>query len=400
MIPGAHPTTQLASARLSRDFDHHDQDFTPDMAVLVHRVLREGKRVAYSNAHGGMWILSRYADVEAALKDHETFSSASGVLFPCAKGTPRFAPLEYDLPEQAIFRDLMRPPFTIAAVRRLKYDIAKLVRRVVEPLVRRGGGELVTELAAPLPLAAVSLAVGFSTEAQQRIAELTGVSWTRMPSDGPSARFWPPFAELFRAEIKRAKSEPGDDYLSALVRSRIDGRLVTESELHAMLVAFAIAGHETTMNSLSHLLWQLGERTDLQGRLRGDPGLIPVAVEETLRLWSPVDHGTRVTTREVTIADVVIPRGARVILLTGAANRDPRRFAAPDEFRLDRGPVSHLSFGAGIHFCIGAHLARLEFEAVLAELARHPDYRLRNRPTRHFENGRHVCLDRLDVTWP
>ncbi|SDY43167.1 Cytochrome P450 [Amycolatopsis xylanica] len=399
MMAGAHPT-QLASARLSQDFDHHDRELTPDMAVLVHRALREGQRVAYSRAHGGMWILSRYDDVEAALKDHRTFSSAEGVLFPRTADTPRFAPLDYDPPEQAVFRELMRPPCTIGAVRRLKYDIAKLVRRVVEPLVRRGGGDLVTELAATLPLAAVSLAVGFSEDARERIAELAAIGWTRMPSDGPAERFWPPFAELFRAEIKRAKAEPGEDYLSALVRSRIDGRPVTESELHAMLVSFAVAGHETTMNSLSHLLWQLGERPDLQSRLRGDRRLIPVAIEETLRLWSPVDHGTRVTTREVTIADVVIPSGARVVLLTGAANRDPRRFAAPDEFRLDRGPVHHLGFGAGIHFCIGAHLARLEFETVLAELARHPDYRLLNRPIRYFHNGRHACLDRLDVTWP
>lgn len=392
-------TTETAVRRLTRQFDHHDSEFDPETACEVHRAVREQGRVAYSAAYGGVWLLSHYDDVEAALKDHQTFSSASGVFFPRAEGTPRFAPLEYDPPEQTAFRALMRPPFTLAASRELASRVDDLVAELIEPIAARGHGDMVAELAVPLPLAVVSLAVGFSADAQRRIRDLTANTWAKMPTDDNSDGFWPPFAALFRGEITRARERPGDDYLSTLVASRMHGRPVTDDELHVMLIAFAIAGHETSMNTLSHLIWQLAVRPDLQNQLRDRPELTTAAVEETLRLWTPVDHGTRLTTRDVEIAGTTIPKGARVILLTGAANRDPAKFTDPEQFRLDRGPIRHLTFGQGVHFCIGAHLARIEFAAVLRHLARHPNYRLTGPARRYFENGRHICIDTLPITF-
>ncbi|MEU6742098.1 cytochrome P450 [Streptosporangium sandarakinum] len=386
-----------AVERLAVDFDHHDPELTPDLACLVHREIRETTPVAYSRAHGGMWILSRYDDVRAALRDHDTFSSASGVFFPRAEGTPPFAPLEYDPPEHTRFRALMKPPLLLPEARRLAPEIGVLVARAVRPVVARGGGDLVRELAVPLPLAVVSLAVGFSADARDRIRDLTSNTWARMPRDGDAGGFWPAFAELFQSEIRRARARSGGDHLSVLVREEIDGRPVTDAELHVMLVAYAIAGHETSMNTLAHLLRHLAAHPGLQDRLRAEPHLMPAAVEEALRLWTPVDHGTRLTTRDVEVGGVVIPRGSRVVLLTGAANRDPRAFPSPEEFRLDRTPNRHLTFGHGIHFCLGAHLARVEFLAVLRELARHPDYELAGETRRYYENGRHICLDRLPV---
>lgn len=383
--------------RLATDFDHHDPEFAPDVAIEVHRALRERGRAAYSRAYGGVWILSHYADVLAALRDHATFSSASGVFFPRAQGTPRFAPLEYDPPEQTRFRELMKPPFGRDEVAAIEARIAAVVRDALASVVARGGGDLVRELCVPLPLAAVSLAVGFSPHAQSRIRELTSNTWARMPTEDSSQGFWPQFAALFQSEIDRVRAAPGDDYLSVLVGETIDGRPVTDDELHVMLVAFAIAGHETSMNTLSHLLWQLARRPDLQDRLRAEPQLMPAAIDETLRLWTPVDHGTRLTTRDVEIGATTIPSGSRVIMLAGAANRDPDVFEDPDEFRLDRGRVRHVTFGHGIHACLGARLARLEFLAVLRELARHPDYELAGPVRRYYEAGRHVCIDRVAV---
>ncbi|MEU4406814.1 cytochrome P450 [Streptosporangium sp. NPDC023963] len=383
--------------QLISDFDHHHPRFDPDLACLVHRGIRNRSRVAFSRAYGGVWILSHYRDVEAALRDHETFSSASGVFFPRAAGTPPFAPLEYDPPRQTAFRTLMKPPFTPARSRQLEPELRRLVADLVEPIVARGCGDLVAELAVPLPLAVVSLAVGFTDAAQRRIRDLTSNTWARMPSDESAEGFWPQFAELFQEEIRRAREQPGDDYLSTLVRETIDGRPVTDEELHVMMVGFAVAGHETSMNALSHLLWQLAREPGLQDRLRKRPELMPAAVEETLRLWTPVDHGTRFTTRDVEVGGVVIPRGSRVILLAGAANRDPAEFPDPERFRLDRGLVRHLGFGTGVHFCIGAQLARTEFLVVLRELARHPGYELFGEPRRFYENGRHICFDRLPV---
>lgn len=385
-------------ARLTADFDAHDPYLSPDLAVDVHRAIRTSAPVSYSRAHGGTWIVSRYHDVRAALADHETFSSASGVFFPRAAGTPRFAPLEYDPPEQTRFRTAMKPPFLLPRVRDLHGALVDLVRAHVTPIAARGHGDLIAELAVPLPLAVVGLAVGFTEHAQRSIRELTSNTWARMPKDDGPGGFWPAFTALFDSEIRRAREQPGDDHLSLLVRSTFDGRRPAgDEELHVMLVAYAIAGHETSMNILAHLLWQLGSRPDLQSALRGDPSLIPAAVEETLRLWTPVDHGTRLTTRPTVLGGHEIPAGARVVLLTGAANRDPEVFPAPDTFRLDRGNNRHLTFGHGIHFCLGAHLARAEFAQVLHELFRHPAFTLTEQPTRYFENGRHICLDRLPV---
>src|SRR5262249_12712951 len=121
-------------------------------------------------------------------------------------------------------------------------------------------------------------------------------------------------------------------------------------------------------------------------------------VEETLRRWCPTDRFTRVTTREVTIEDVTIPAGARVVLLFDAANRDPEQFSDPESFCPDRGNAhQHLSFGHGIHHCLRAHLARMELRAVLTELARHPVYSLPEEPRRYFENGRYIMFERIAV---
>ncbi|WP_199896910.1 cytochrome P450 [Streptomyces niger] len=384
-------------ARLTAAFDHHDPEFTPEVARQVHQALREQGRVARTEAYGGAWVLSRYADVLRALTEDSTFSSGSGIFFPRAEGTPRFAPLEYDPPEHTFFRALMRPAFVRAQVTRLAPRVREVVSGLVAPLVSRGGGDLVRELCTPLPLVVLGLAVGFTEEAQRRLRDLTRNMWARMPKDGSAAGFWPQMEELLQEEIRRARERDGGDFLARLVRAERAGRPLTDAELRVMLVGFAVGGHQTTLNALAHLLWTLARDRELQLRLRHRPELMPAAAEEALRLWTPADHSTRVTTREVEIGGVTIPAGDRVILLTGAANRDPAVFPAPEEFRLDRPPNLHLTFGRGIHFCVGAPLARLEFRLVLEELARHAPYALTADPTRFYENGRHLALDGLEV---
>jgi cytochrome P450 len=136
----------------------------------------------------------------------------------------------------------------------------------------------------------------------------------------------------------------------------------------------------------------------LQDRLAAQPELMAVAADETLRRWCPTDRFTRLTTRDVNIAGTDIPAGSRVVVLIDAANRDPQKFPRPDEFSLDRGNShQHLSFGFGIHACMGANLARLELGSVLGELARHPRYQLAQEPRRHFENGRHIVFEQVHI---
>jgi cytochrome P450 len=224
--------------------------------------------------------------------------------------------------------------------------------------------------------------------------------WKRLSKDPDATQFWPAFHALLSEETRRARQEPGDHYLARLVRERVNGEPISDDMLYSILVSYCVAGHDNPTNSISRLLWYLARDTQLQLRLKAEPDLMPAVAEEVLRRWCPADRLTRVTTRDVTIDGVTIPRGSRVVLLFDAANRDPEKFPEPDEVRPERGNSrDHLSFGYGLHYCMGAHLTRMELTVLLSELARHPVYALTEEPHRHFENGRHVVFEKIPVTF-
>ena len=273
-----------------------------------------------------MWIFSHYRHVKTAMKDHRTFSNGSGVFFPRAPGTPRFAPLDFDQPEHTTYRTLMKPPFAHNQVPMLTRQVAGITAELVRPIAERGHGDFAVELATPLTIRAIAMAVGLTDNAQRQIRTLTSNLWEHLPKDRDPARFWPQFAAMLSAEISRAREQPGEDYISRLVRARFDGRPITDDELHSIVVAYCIGGHQSSMNTISHMLCHLARDPAIQRRLRDDPSLIPAAVDEAMRLWTPNDHLTRMTTREVTLDGVTIQAGARIMLLIGAANRDPDVF--------------------------------------------------------------------------
>lgn len=381
-------------ARLLDRFDHHDPDFTPEVAAAVHRALRERGEPVASAAHGGFVVLARHDQVLAALRDHTTFSSAHGVFFPRGTDQPRFAPLEYDPPEHTAFRALMRPALAAAAVRAAEPRIAELTAATVRPLVARGHADLVRELTTTLPLAVLAVTIGFSADARAAILDLTRSTWAQM---GRGGEFWPAFAALLDDEIARARRHHDGTFLAELVRTEVDGAPVDDEALRVMLVAFAIAGHETTMNTAGHLMLRLARDRGLAGRLADEPDLRPAAIDETLRLDAPVDHGSRVTTADVVVGTTPIPAGTRVVLAVGAANRDPAVFEDPETFRLDRTGAAHLSLGQGIHYCLGAQLGRRQLVAVLGELAAAPPMTLDGPVERFYAAGRHLNLAALPV---
>ncbi|MEV0037671.1 cytochrome P450 [Streptomyces sp. NPDC050804] len=392
-------TTEAADAidRLVTAFDHHDPAYTPQTAQRVNREIRE-RGVTWSPAYGGIWILSRYADVRAALADWRTFSSARGVHFPRAEGMPMFSPIDYDPPRQREIRDRMAAPVTREAVHGLEPELRRIAARLLAPVVERGYGDLMAEVAEPFAIEVLGVAFGLSETCRGRIREATRTMWTYISSDRDASKFWPAFHALLADEIERVRREPDGSYIARLAAMRQNGRPLPDEELYSIIVSFCVAGHDNTMNSITRLVHTLAGDPALQLRLRREPALRPAVAEEALRRWCPTDRFTRITTREVTVAGTVIPAGARVVLLFDAANRDPEKFPGPDRFDPDRGNShQHLGFGHGIHHCMGLHLARAEFAAVLDELAGLPVFDLEGPSELHFENGRHVMFDQVSV---
>ena len=174
--------------------------------------------------------------------------------------------------------------------------------------------------------------------------------------------------DYFHDLADRRRSDPQDDLVSALVHAEIDGRRLLPAELDGFYIVLLVAGNETTTNLISNQLRILSERPDLWKRLRADRSLLPAAVEETVRFDCPVQNLGRQTTRPVTVSGVRIPEDSRVIVSYGAANRDPAAFEAPEEYRPERTERRHVGFGQGVHFCLGAGLARLEGRIALDAL--------------------------------
>ena len=386
-----------ATDRLVTAFDHHDPDYTPQTAQLVNSEIRE-RGVTFSPAYGGIWILSRYADVRAALTDWQTFSSARGVHFPRAEGMPMFSPIDFDPPQQREIRDRMADPVTREAVGGLEPRLRRIAARLLAPVAERGHGDLMAELAEPFAIEVLGVAFGLSDACRSRVRAATKTMWTYISTDRDASKFWPAFHDILAEEIERGRRAPDGGSIATRAAMRRDGAPLPDEELYSIIVSFCVAGHDNTMNSITRLVHTLGQDPGLQLRLRREPGLRAAVAEEALRRWCPTDRFTRVTTREVTVAGTTIPAGARVVLLFDAANRDPEKFPDPDAFDPDRGNShQHLGFGHGIHHCMGVHLARAEFAAVLDELAELPVYDLAGPSALHFENGRHIMFDQVQV---
>ncbi len=339
----------------------------------LYRRLRDEAPV-YADGAGRFWALSRYADVQAAARDWEAFSSAEGndldqtaLLFaPAGELTHADPPLHTRL------RDAIKREFGVSQVRhRLEETVRAEVRELISGLRGHERVDFAQELALPLPAGVICGWLGFP---QSDHGQLIG--WFEQMLERAPGQVELPAAALgardeMRGYVRRAmvarRGHECDDLLSVFVRAHTDGTLSEDEVIGAAMLLF-FAGITTTSaliaNSLVHLHRFEGERE----QIRRSPELIPAAVEELLRFDAPLQWLTRVTSREVEMHEVTIPTGSRVMLLWASANRDERRWPEPDKLMLEREPKRHISFGEGIHHCLGAPLARMEARIVLEEL--------------------------------
>ncbi|GAA2096048.1 cytochrome P450 [Kitasatospora saccharophila] len=362
--------------------------------------LRERAPVHY-HPPTGQWLVSRYADVNALLRDRRLGRTHTHRFTHQEFGRPAPDPahepfhtlndhglLDLEGPDHTRIRRLVSKAFTPRMVESLRPTVRRLAGELVDGLLADGGGDLIARVAEPLPVAVIAEMLGVPESDRHLLrpwsADITGM-FELHPGPETARRAVTAsleFSAYLRELIRRRRAEPGPDLISALARAAEDGQVLSEQETVSTCVLLLNAGHEATVNTTGNGWLALFRNPGELARLRGAVDeLLPTAVEELMRYDTPLQMFERWVLDDVEVAGTHVPRGAEVALLFGSANRDPDRFADPDRLDLGRTDNPHLSFGAGIHFCLGAPLARMELtESYGALLRRAPGLTLLREP--------------------
>ncbi|MEA2660826.1 MAG: hypothetical protein QOH08_398 [Chloroflexota bacterium] len=359
-------------------------------AMLVESAFIENPYPAYAllRAHApvheseawGAWLLTRYDDCAAVLRDPERFSSAGRVSamldrLPAAERA-RFAPLDAnfqlgmpnsDPPDHTRIRNLVNRAFTPRVVEAMQDEIGSALRELLAPVLTRGEVDLIPAVAHPLPARVILSLLGVPRADRARFQQWSndvvaffGTAGTDLDTATRSLTAFLEAREWLRDAIAESRRRPRSDLLTALVLAESESGALTEAEIIATCITLLTAGHETTTTLIASGCLALLRHPDQLALLRERPELISSAIEEFLRYDAPFQQARRRTSVDVEIRGRRIPAGSIVSELLGSANRDPEQFADPDRLDITRHGTRHLGFGVGIHFCIGAALARLE----------------------------------------
>jgi cytochrome P450 len=312
------------------------------------------------------YVLSRYADVNAALRDIEVFSSEFG------QG-PRFTPprgMLSDPPQHTFFRSLVQQAFKPAAIEAMRPQVLALAHELLDAIPATGEWDLHENYAFPLPVIVISGMLGVPREDRHLFKVWSDASVAAMGAQDPTpwAADLMALGEYLMTAIREHRKHPDrDNLIATLVRARDGDRGLTDEEIQGVLSQLLVGGNETTTSAITNMVWRLLERPALWDRVVRDPSCHEGALEESLRFDPPVLALYRNLTRDLTMHGVTMRKGSKVMMYYAAANRDPRVWAMPDRFDIDR-TGRHLSFGLGVHFCLGAQLARLESLCALEAL--------------------------------
>ena len=342
-----------------------------------YRELRENDPVHRSWPVGG-WILSRHRDVTAILRD-PSFSSDERnwsrfrrlsarnerAGFPDPYESERASMLRNDPPDHSRLRNLVNKAFTPRAVEQMRPRIEAIIKELLDPLGAHGEMELVRDFAAPLPVIVIAEMLGIPVEDRDRFRQwsdevIRTLGDATLEDRHSSERAMEELGAYLLSVADERRREPRNDLLSGLVAAEEAGVRLSENELASMLVLLLVAGNETTTNLIANGTVALLRHPEQYRMLGQEPDLLPNAVEELLRFDSPVQLTSRMVTEETELDGRRLRPRQQILLLLGAANRDPEAFPEPDRLDVRRQNIRHLSFGHGIHFCLGAQLARLE----------------------------------------
>jgi cytochrome P450 len=349
-------------------------DLFSDEALLdpypLYERLRTQAAVVWLERHN-VYVLSRYADVQLGLSDWQSFTSTKGVALNDQMNDAMVgSTLTASPPEHTAMKRILAQPLSPAALRELNTRITHEADTLVERLVSRRSFDAVTDLAQHLPLSIVSDLVGLPDEGRDSMLRWATAGFNAMgPINDRTLKAFNTAAELFafsQGQLARNTLKPGG-WAARLFNAADRGELSIE-QCSKMLNDYVGPSLDTTISATASAIWLFARHPDQWQILRDNPALIPDAINEVVRLESPLQGFTRLLTHDIQIDGTDLPAGARVLLLYGSANRDERKWSAPAQFDIRRKTADHLGFGHGVHQCVGANLARMEIRALLVAL--------------------------------
>jgi cytochrome P450 len=355
-----------------------DPEFVADPYPTYHRLRAEDP---VHRSPLGFWVLTRYEDVVASLRDprfaKEAIAAYVAARFGVAPPGVGLSMLDRDPPDHTRLRGLVSKAFTPRVVEGLRPHIQEIVDGLLDRVEGQGGMDLIEDFAYPLPVRVICEMLGVPVEDRERFKD-----WSLAITRGLDALLLPPDSDVtqrsgaarqsiglyFRDLIAERRAHPRADMLSGLIAAEEAGDTLSEDELLATCILLLIAGHETTVNLIGNGVLALLRHPAELRRLRENPGLIGTAIQELLRYDGPVQRTARIPSEDVTIGGRTIAKGEMVMPFIGAADRDPAQFPDPDCLDIGRTENRHIAFGWGIHFCLGAPLARLEGQIAINTL--------------------------------
>jgi len=363
-------------------YDPYDVEINADPYPVFRRLREEAP--LYRNETHDFYAVSRFEDVEQGLKDKDTYISSRGGILELIKANIEMPPgvlIFEDPPVHTIHRSLLSRVFTPKKMNALEPQIRALCARSLDPLVGSDGFDLIAELGAQMPMRVIGMLLGIPEQDQEAIRNRSDRELRTEPGQ-PMNYSEKKFAsgEAFEEYIDWRAEHPSDDLMTEMLQAEFEDetgttRRLTREEVLTYVNVVAGAGNETTTRLIGWTGTVLADHPDQRRELVADPSLIPNAIEEILRYEPPAPHVARYVNRDVELYGQTVPAGSIMMMLVGAGNRDDRRFPDGDRFDIHRQIGAHLTFGYGVHFCLGAALARLEGRVALDEvLKRFPEW--------------------------
>jgi cytochrome P450 len=356
-------------------FDPYDVDINVDPYPTYARLREEAP--IYHNERYDFWALTRHADVEKALVNWQTFSNTRSDILDIIKSGVELPPgvlLFEDPPIHTMHRGLMSRVFTPRSMAALEDQVREFCIRCLDPLVGSGGFDIVAELGSVMPMRVIGMLLGIPEQDQVAVREKTDANLRTEPGKPMNVKQEEVASgDMFADYIEWRAQHPSDDLMTRLLNSEFEdasgeSRKLTRQEVLTYTAVIAGAGNETTGRLIGWLAKVLAEHPDQRRDVVADRSLIPNVIDETLR-FEPTGHAVaRFVMHDVEYYGTTVPAGSPILLVVAAANRDARRYADPDVYDIRRDDIQHLTFGWGLHFCLGANLARLEGRVALDEL--------------------------------